>query len=161
MNMWHRLFGVFIIVLANTAWAGVNDVVVDRVWVGETIPGQKSATLELNITTIAPARLVTLSSPETDRIEIHEVSQHHGKMHGVVVGSMRLPAHKTITFGSNRLFLIMEGIRKEFNVGDRIPVKVVVEYANHRKQTLAVVAEVKKMALSYQHLKPGEVYDHR
>jgi copper(I)-binding protein len=55
----------------------------------------------------------------------------------------------------------MEGIRKEFNVGDRIPVTVVVEYANHRKQTLAVVAEVKKMALSYQHLKPGEVYDHR
>lgn len=78
-----------------------------------------------------------------------------------VVDSLRLLAHRTTTFGSHQLFLIMVGLKKELNIGDRIPVSVVVEYANKRRQTIAVEATVKKVSLSYKHLGAEEVHDHR
>ncbi len=147
--------------LAGNAWVAANDVIVDRVWVGESVPGQNSATLELNITTVKAARLLSVSSDAADRVEIHSVFRHGGKMQAHVVDSMRLPAHRTTVFGSHRLFLIMVGLKKELNIGDRIPVSVAVEYSNKRRQTIAVEATVKRMALSYKHLGTEEVHDHR
>ena len=146
---------------AGHAWAGSSDVIVDRVWVGESVPGQNSATLELNITTVKAARLLAVSSEAADKVEIHSLSKHGGKMQAHVVDNLRLPAHRTTAFGSHRLFLIMQGLKKELNVGERIPVSIVVEYANKRRQTIAVEATVKKMALSYKHLGADEVHDHR
>ena len=145
----------------GVSWAGPNDVVVDKVWVGESVPGQDSATLELNITTVAAARLLGISSPVAGKVEIHSMAQHHGKMQAVVVDSLALPPHQTTAFGSHRLFLIMAGLKKELNAGETVPVTLEVEYANKRRQTVNATATVKKMALSYKHLGPGEVHDHR
>ena len=74
---------------------------------------------------------------------------------------LALPPHQTTAFGSHRLFLIMAGLKKELNAGETVPVTLEVEYANKRRQTVNATATVKKMALSYKHLGPGEVHDHR
>ncbi|MDP2806173.1 MAG: copper chaperone PCu(A)C [Gallionellaceae bacterium] len=159
--MMNKLFGALLICLSSASWAGPNDVMVDKVWVGESVPGQNSATLELNITTVKPARLVSVVSEVAERVEIHGVSKVGGKMKVRVVDGLRLPAHRTTVFGSKSLFLIMVGLKKELNVGDKASVTIVVEYANKRRQTIATEATVKKMALSYRHLGTDEVYDHR
>lgn len=159
--MWNKVLCLLLLGFASHAWAGTNDVMLDQVWVGESVPGQNSATLELNITTVKAAKLLSVSSEAADKVEIHSVSRHGGKMQTHVVDSLRLPAHHTTVFGSHQLFLIMQGLKKELNIGDRIPVSVVVEYANKRRQAIAVEATVKKMALSYKHLGTEEVHDHR
>lgn len=156
-----KLLAALLLCLVSSSWAAPNDVMVDKVWVGESVPGQSSATLTLNITTVKPALLVSLSSEMADKIEIHSVSKIHGKMKAHVVGNLRLPAHRTTVFGSKSLFLIMAGLKQELNVGDKVPVTMVIEYPNKRRQTLAIEATVKKMALSYRHLGGEEVYDHR
>lgn len=159
--MRYKFLGALLLVLAANAWGGPNDVLIDKVWVGESVPGQNSATLELNITTVSAAKLVSVSSTAADKVEIHSVSRHGGKMQAHVVDDLHLPPHRTTAFGSHQLFLIMAGLKQELNIGDRIPVSIVVEYANKRRQTIAVEATVKKMALSYRHLGAGEVHDHR
>jgi hypothetical protein len=159
--MWKRSLCILLLALSANAWAGPNDVMVDKVWVGESVPGQDTATLELNITTVKAATLLAVSSPAAARVEIHSVTRRSGKMQAHVVDHLRLPAHRTTTFGSHQLFLVMAGLKQELNVDDRIPVSIVVEYANKRRQTIAVEATVKRMALSYRHLGMGEVYDHR
>lgn len=159
--MWNKFLSVSLLSFAASAWAGPNDVMVDKVWVGESVPGQNSATLELNITTVSPAKLLSVSSDVADKVEIHSMSRRAGKMAAHVVDDLPLPAHHTTTFGSRSLFLIMVGLKKELNIGDRIPVSLVVAYANGRKQTVSVEATVKKMSLSYKHLGSGEVHDHR
>lgn len=159
--MWNKLLGVFLLGFAGSVCAGPNDVMVDKVWVGESVPGQNSATLELNITTVKAATLLSVSSVVADKVEIHSVSRHAGKMQVHAVDDLPLPAHHTTTFGSHRLFLMLVGLKKELNAGERIPVSLVVEYANKRRQTIAVEATVKKMSLSYRHLGTGEVHDHR
>jgi hypothetical protein len=156
-----KLVAVFLLSIASSSWAGSNDVLVDKVWVGESVPGQSSATLELNVTTVKPALLLGLNSDVANTIEIHSVSKVRGKMKVHVVDSLRLPAHRTTVFGSKSLFLIMTGLKKELNVGERVPVNIVFEYGNKRRQTIAVEAEVKKMALSYRHVGSEAVYDHR
>lgn len=159
--MWKIIFLVTLVCLAGTAWAGPNDAIVNKVWVGESIPGQNSATLEMNITTVVPAKLLSVNTEAADKVEIHSVAQHSGTMKARVVDSLPLPAHHTTAFGSHQLFLILVGLKRELNIDDRIPVSVVIEYANHRKQTFDVEAVVKKMSLSYKHLGSGEVHDHR
>jgi len=146
---------------ASSAWAGPNDAVVQQAWIGESVPGQNSATLELNITTVQKARLLSVSSKAADKVEIHRVSMHKGKMSAQVVDALPLLAHHTTSFGSDRLFLILVGLKNELNIDDHIPVSLVVEYANHRRQTIEVEAIVKKMALSYKHLGNEKIHDHR
>lgn len=147
--------------ISGNAWAGPKDAMVDKVWIGESVPGQNSATLELNITTVSAAKLLSVSSDVADKVEIHSVSKHGGKMQAHVVDSLRLPAHRTTAFGSHQFFLIMQGLKKELNIGDRIPVSIVVEYTDKRRQTIAAEAGVKKMSLSYKHLISDQVHDHR
>ena len=159
--MWRNCWVVLWFGFAGYVWAGPNDAVVQQAWVGESIPGQNSATLELNITTVQKARLLSVSSEAADRVEIQRVSMHKGKMSSQVLNSMPLPAHHTTAFGSNRLFLMMVGLKNELNIADHIPVTLVVEYGNHRRQTIEVEATVKKMALSYKHLGTEEIHDHR
>ena len=161
IKMRSKFLCLLLLTWASVAWADPNDVVIDKVWVGESIPGQNSATLELNITTVSAAKLLSVSSTATDKIEIHNMSKHGGKMQAHVVDDLRLPAHRTTTFGSHQLFLVMQGLKKELNTGDRIPVNLMVEYANKRRQTIAVEATVKKMSLSYRHLTTDAVHDHR
>ena len=158
--MWKITFFVAMISLVGSAWAGPNDAIVNKVWVGESIPGQNSATLELNITTVAPAKLLSVNTEAAKNVEIHTVSQHSGAMEAHVVDSLPLPAHHTTAFGSHQLFLILVGLNRELNIGDHIPISIVLEYANHRKQSIDVEATVKKIALSYKHVGSQKIHDH-
>ena len=158
--MWNKLLWGLLIFTGN-AWAGVNDAVVTQAWVGESIPGQKSATLELNITTVRGATLLSVSCDAAEKVEIRSVSKRGRKMSAKVLDSLPLPAHHTTTFGSHRLFLILVGLKKELNTGDRISVHLVVGYGKERRQIINVEAAVKKMELSYKHLGTEEIYDFR
>ncbi|HEU0186892.1 MAG TPA: copper chaperone PCu(A)C [Gallionellaceae bacterium] len=150
-----------LLLVCSPAWAGGNDVIVDRVKIGESVPGQTSATLELNISTIKPATLLSVSSPAAKEVEIHSMMLYKGKMVVRVVDQLAMPAHRTMVFGSHQLFLMMVGLKQQMNVGDKVPVTLQVAYDDGRKQSIDVTAEVTKMALSYKHLGPNEVHDHR
>lgn len=159
--MLRNWISIALFALCGAAWAGGNDVIVDRVKIGESVPGQTSATLELNISTIKAATLLSVSSPAASKIEIHSMVLYKGKMMVREVDRLFIPAHRTMAFGSHQLFLIMVGLKQQLNVGDKVPVTLVVEYGDGRKQNVEVTAEVSKMALSYKHLGPNEVHDHR
>ncbi len=159
--MLNKSIWILLLLFSGNAWADATDAVVQHVWVGESIPGQNSATLELNITTVQPAKLLSVNTDVSDKVEIHSVAQQWGKMSTKVVKNLHLPAHHTTAFGTHQLFLILVGLKKELNIGDSIHVSVVIEYSNHRKQTFEVEAPVKKMALSYKHLGSEPVHDHQ
>jgi copper(I)-binding protein len=89
------------------------------------------------------------------------MAQHWGKMSALLVNSLQLPAHHTTAFGKHQLFLILVGLKKELNIGDSVHVSLVLEYTNHRNQTIEVEAPVKKMVLSYKHLGSEPVHDHQ
>jgi periplasmic copper chaperone A len=159
--MWKNLIFVLASVCISNAWAGANDPIVSMAWVGESIPGQSNVSLQLNLTTFKAAKLLSVGSPLVESIEIHSLKMHKGKMKLHIVESLSLPAHRTTTFGSNGLFLMMTGVKQQLNIGDRLPLNLKFAFPNNQTKTISAEAEVKHSELSYNHLGPSEIYDHR
>lgn len=158
--MWRNLFCAASLLLAGNAWAGANDVMVDKVWMRESVPGQTSATVQLNLYVTKAARLLSVSSPAAESGEIQGVVMHKGKPKTGTVDSLRLAAHSTTIFGTHGMYLTLVGLKQPLKAGERIPVALVVEVAGKR-QTVNAEAEVRALELSYQHYNNPDVKDHR
>jgi copper(I)-binding protein len=157
--MWHKLFCVTLL-LAGNAWAAADDVMVDKVWMRESVPGQKSATVMLNLSVTKAGYLLSVSSPIAAAGEIQGVVMRHGKPEAGTVDNFKLAAHSTTLFGTHGVYLTLVGLKQPVNVGDRVPITLVVEVGG-KSHTVNVEAEVKALELSYQHFKDPNVKDHR
>ncbi|MBI5889319.1 MAG: copper chaperone PCu(A)C [Nitrosomonadales bacterium] len=155
-----RILFCMSLLLAGNAWAGANDVMVDKVWMRESVPGQKSATVMLNLSVTKAGRLLSVSSPVAERGEIQGVVMHRGKPQTGAVDSMKLAAHSTTLFGTRGVYLALVGLKQPLNVGDRVPIMLEVEVAG-KSRTVEVEAEVRALELSYQHFNDPNVKDHR
>ena len=129
--MWQKLWCVVLLVLAGNAWAS-DDVLVGKVWLRESVPGQDSASLQLNLTVTRQARLVKVSSPRAAAVEIQRLSPHRGKMKARAVPSVRLSRNRTLVFGEHSVALMMVGLKQPLNVGDHVPVSLTVEFPDRR-----------------------------
>lgn len=157
--MWRKLFCVSLL-LAGNAWAGANDVMVDKVWMRESVPGQKSATVMLNLSVNKAGRLLSVSSPVAESGEIQGVVMRRGKPQSGAVDSLKLPAHSTTLFGTRGVYLTLVGLKRVLVVGERVPVTLMVETGG-KTHTVNVEAEVRALELSYQHFNDPNVKDHR
>lgn len=145
----------------NLALAGPMDPIISSAWVTETVPGQNTATLQMNISTIKAINLISVKTDVARSVEIHSVKLAHKKMVPHIVSSIKLPEHQTVDFGSKNLFLMMTGINKTLNVGDKIPVTVTYAFADRKPHSMTTTAVVHKAELSYKHYEENRVYDHR
>jgi hypothetical protein len=160
MVMWRNLFCVASLLLASQAWAGANDVIVDKVWMRESVPGQISATVQMNITVTKAARLLAVSSPVAKSGQIQGVVMHRGKLRTEPIRSLRLSAHSTTLFGTRGTYLSLVGLKQPLNVGDRVPLALVFEQRG-KKFTVNTEAEVRQLELSYRHYIDPTVKDQR
>jgi len=158
--MLKRLCGLMVLLFAQQAWAGANDVMVDKVWMRESVPGQQSVTVQMNLYVTKPARLLSVSSPLATSGEIQNVEKRHGKMETSTVDSLKLVPNSTLIFGTRGIYLVLNGLKQALNVGDRVPVSLVIEMAG-KKQSVDMEAEVKALELSYKHYNDPSVKDHR
>ncbi len=158
--MLRKLICVLILLLAGNAWAGANDVMVDKVWMRESVPGQTSATVQLNLSVTKAARLISVSSPVSASGEIQDVVMRHGKLQTEAVDSMKLAAHSTTLFGAHGVYMTLIGLNQPLNVGDRVPLALVVEVAGV-PYTINTEAEVRALELSYKHYNDPNVKDHQ
>lgn len=160
--MWKSIAWVALAsVISSPVLAGPLDPIVSKAWVGESVPGQTTATLQMNVTTVKAVTLLSATSPVAENIEIHSLMKHRGAMKVQVVNKLALPEHSTSIFGSRGLFLMMTGIKQPLKTGERIPVNLLVSFADKKTKTITAEAEVRALELSYKHYGPKEVYDHR
>lgn len=137
------------LLFAGQAWAGINDVLIEKAWVHESVPGQKDIEVSLNLSVTKPARLISVSSPLAASGEIQRFMRHRGKMERHAVASLKIPPHSNVRFGARSVFLVLTGLKQVLNTGDHLPVVLVVDIAGERL-TIDVQAEVKRSELSYQ-----------
>lgn len=158
--MWRKLFCTVGLLMAGNAWAGAHDVIVDKVWMRESVPGQTSVTVQMNLSVTKAGRLLSVSSPVAKSGEIQDVVMRHGKLQTEVVDSIKLRAHSITLFGTRGVYLTLVGLKQALNVGDRVPVTLVLEVGG-KTLTVNTEAEVKALELSYQHYNDPTVKDHR
>jgi copper(I)-binding protein len=158
--MWRKLFCATGLLLASNAWAGTNDVIVDKVWMRESVPGQTSATVQMNLTVTKAARLLSVSSPVARSGELQGVVMRHGQLQTETVSSMRLNAHSITLFGTRGTYLSLVGLKQALNAGDHVPLTLVFDVGG-KTVTVSTEAEVRALELSYQHYNDPTVKDHR
>ncbi|MDH4285406.1 MAG: copper chaperone PCu(A)C [Gallionellaceae bacterium] len=159
--MWRKLACSLLLTTAANAWAGASDVLVGDAWLRESVPGQNTASLQLNLTSVKHARLIAVSTPLSVAVKIQRLYPERGKVKAHDVGSLRLPARNTVVFGEKDFALMLVGLKKQLNAGDRIPVTLTVRLADNRTLKITTEAEVKPLDLSYKHYSGKEVQDHR
>ncbi len=147
--MLRGIFAALLILVAGQAVAGVNDVMVDKAWLHETVKGQQDVSVMLNLSVTKPTRVLAVSSPVASGGEIRRFVRHRGKMEKRAVASVKLPARSTVSFGARNVYLVLTGLQQQLNAGDRVSVTLVVEVVG-RRQRIEVQAEVREADLSYQ-----------
>lgn len=158
---WKKVTCALLIGAAANAWAGPGEVLADHPWLRESVPGQDAASLQMNLTSIRPARLIAVSSPLAATVKIQRLYPERGKIRAREVDNLRLPKRYTVVFGDKDFALMLVGLKKQLNVGDRVPISLTVEFSDKRTLKLDLEAEVRPLDLSYKHYRSSEVQDHR
>lgn len=139
---WRWIAGAIGLALASSAGAQVT---VDEAWVRATVPGQPVAGAYLKITSAQAAALVAVQSPAAARAEIHEMKLAGGVMRMRPVARIELPAGRTVELKPGGYHVMLMSIAKPLRPGDTVPITLVVEGADGKRQDVNATATVREM----------------
>lgn len=86
----------------------------------------------------AAESLVKVETPAADHVEMHSVSMTGGVMRMEAVKATPVPAGGRTVFGPGGYHLMLLGLKKPLNLGDRVPVTLTFASGAHVKATLGV-----------------------
>jgi hypothetical protein len=153
------LFLILTLLIAPQAFAA-RDVIVDKVWMRESVPGQTAATVQLNLYVTKDVKLVGINSPLAAGGEIRHIMKRGGKMQQRTLRDLKLAGHSNTLFGERGLYLMLTGLKQPLNVGDRVPVTLELK-AGGKVRVIETEAEVRQLELSYKHYNDPAVMDHQ
>lgn len=145
MKKFTRLCGLLAVLLISGNVYASGSVHVGGAWTRATAPGQDAAMVDLSITSEQSARLVAISSPSCDSVEIHSMTHANGMMKMREVQFVELPAGKRITLGESGYHLMLIGLKSPFKVGDRVALTLSIKGADEVVTQREVKADVKSL----------------
>ena len=132
-----------ILLLAVAVLAGAAahaQVTVDKPWVRTTVARQTTTAAYFTVTSAQGGKLVDASSPVAASAEVHEMKMAGDLMKMRPVDAVPLPAGKPVAFQPNGYHLMLMGLKAPLKTGDAVPIKLVVEDAKGKRQTVDVKA---------------------
>ena len=127
--------------LAATAHAQVT---VDKPWVRTTVAQQTTTGAFMTITSAQDGKLVSASSPIAASVEVHEMKMEGDVMKMRPVEALALPAGKPVDLKSGSYHIMMMGLKAPVKAGDVVPIKLVVEDAKGKRETVDVKATARQ-----------------
>lgn len=104
-------------------------------WVREAPPGARvlGAYMVLANPSSKADRLVSVTSPLADEIEIHRMTVKNGMMEMDAVDSLTIPAKGEVKLQPGGLHLMIYGVKRDLKEGDSLPIELTFENAGTRK----------------------------
>ncbi len=138
---------ILLVLLGLLASAAAQaQITVKDAWVRGTVAQQKATGLFAHITSAQGGTLVAASSPLAAAAEIHEMSMHGDVMKmRELPGGLILPAGKTVKLEPGGLHIMLMDLKKPVKAGDRVPVTLVIEGADKKRESITVQAEVRAL----------------
>lgn len=127
-----------LLVPSRPAWA--QSASVKDPWVRTTVPRQKSSSVYMDITALRAARLIEASSPVAGVVEIHEMSMENNVMRMRAIPALDLPSGVTVSLRPGGLHVMLMDLRTHIREGDMIPLSLVIELRDGRRETLEIRA---------------------
>ena len=135
--------------------AASAQVVVKEAWARATVAQQKASGAFMQLTAAQDARLVSVSSPDVPVVEIHEMSMQDHVMKMRQVPSLALPAGQTVHLKPGGYHLMLLDLKKPLTAGDKLPLTLVIEGKDGRRERIDVTAEVRMPGAAAQ---PGHAH---
>jgi periplasmic copper chaperone A len=123
---------------------------VDNAWVRGAVPGQMTTGAFLDVTSKSDAKLVKVESPVAAVVEIHSSEMKNDRMTMRAVPSVALPAGKQVRFAPGGYHIMLMDLRQPVKNGEAVPLKLTVESADGKRETLEVKAQVRGLGASQQ-----------
>ena len=132
------------VLAALLATAAHAQVTVDKPWVRATVAQQTTTAAYLSITSARDGRLVDASSPVATAVEVHEMKMDGDLMKMRSVAALPLPAGKAVEMKSGGYHMMLMGLKAPIRPGDVVPIKLVVEDAQGKRETVDVKATARQ-----------------
>ncbi|MBT9599168.1 MAG: copper chaperone PCu(A)C [Vitreoscilla sp.] len=114
-------------------------------WVRGTVAQQKATGAFMQITSATGGRLLSAASPVAGLVEVHEMKMEGSVMKMGAISSLDLPAGQAVELKPGGYHVMLMDLKKELKAGDSVPLTLVVEGKDGKKQTLEIQAPVKAL----------------
>ncbi|MFL6698707.1 MAG: copper chaperone PCu(A)C [Vitreoscilla sp.] len=135
---------VLLLALSLLAAAAHAQVTVDKPWVRTTVAQQTTTAAYLTITSAHGGKLVEASSPVAASVEVHEMKMDGNLMKMRSVDALPLPAGQPVQMKSGGYHMMLMGLKAPLKAGDVVPIKLVVEDAKGKRETVDVKATARQ-----------------
>ncbi|AJP47768.1 hypothetical protein PG1C_03400 [Rugosibacter aromaticivorans] len=133
---------------AHAEYAEHAKISVQNAWIRPTVPLQKVTGAFMTITSTTAARLVGMTSPVADHVEIHEMLVENDIMKMRAVPSLPLTADKSLELKPGGYHVMLFGLHQQVKAGDSVPLTLIIEDSN-KKRTSVTVKAAAKSATAY------------
>ena len=130
--------------LAIAASAHAQTTIKDA-WVRGTVAQQKASGAFMHITSAQGGKLLSVSSPVAGVAEIHEMAMQGDMMRMRAVPALELPAGKVVELKPGGYHLMLMDLKNQLKPGETVPLTLVVEGKDGKRETVAVQAVVKPL----------------
>jgi copper(I)-binding protein len=141
-----RSLGLATLLLAGS-FAAQAQVTVSDVWVRATVPQQKSTSAFMQLSATADSRLVAVSTPLTPVAEVHEMKMEDGVMRMRRTPGVELPAGRAVALTPGGYHVMLLDLPRQVKVGETVPLALVFEGRDGRRETREVKAEVRALGV--------------
>lgn len=128
--------------LASLAHAQVS---VKDAWVRATVAQQKATGAFMQLQSAQDAKLVSAQSPVAGVTEVHEMAMDNGVMKMRAIPSLALPAGKAVELKPGGYHVMLMDLKGQIKDGDMVPVTLVVEGKDGKRQNIEVKAPARLM----------------
>ncbi len=114
-------------------------------WVRGTVAQQQATGMFATVTSSAGGKLVAASSPVAGVVEIHEMAMDGNVMKMRAVAGLDLPAGKAVELRPGGYHVMLMALKQELKPGSTVPVTLVVESKDGKRESVEVKAPVKAL----------------
>lgn len=148
-----RAFAVVAAAAFSVPAAYAQSVKAENAWARATVPGQKTGSVYVDLTSASSAALVAVGSPVAARAELHSMSMENGVMRMRALPKVDLPAGQTVKLAPGGLHVMLVDLKQPLKAGDKVPLTLSVQSSGTSLTTLKIDAEVRAgtPAATHQH----------
>lgn len=133
-------FAAAVLIACGAAQAQVR---VDDPWVRTTVAQQKTTGAYMTLTSPSGGKLVDASSPLAASVEMHEMKMDGDLMKMRAIDALALPAGARVELKPGTVHLMLLGLKAPLKAGDVVPIRLQVEDAKGKRETVDVKAVAK------------------
>jgi copper(I)-binding protein len=134
------------LLLSLASLSAAAQVTVKDPWVRATTPHQTATGAFMKLESAQDARLVSASSPVAGVVELHEMAMEKNVMKMRQVPGIDIPADKGAELKPGGYHVMLMNLKGQVKEGDAVPITLVVEGKDKKRQTLEVRATAKPLA---------------